>query len=247
MLATFCLRLALGMLAALLLLSPKQMHPRFFRTHFLTVLGLNLVALYSGWSESTGPAALFACVFSFLGAVVWIFERTLLGWALLALTGTAIIAALALANAPQAVPLIPLAGSIADDLSAATLLGFAMTAMLVGHSYLISPGLTIRPLVHQLAALGVSLLLRLAVAGTALWFWTSEHDLTNVNDETVLWLPVRWLIGLVGPLGFGWLAFQTARIRSTQSATGILYVVVILVFLGELMSLLLMRNTGLPL
>jgi hypothetical protein len=52
---------------------------------------------------------------------------------------------------------------------------------------------------------------------------------------------------LLGPLVFGWLAYRTAKIRSTQSATGILYVVVILAFLGELTSLLLLRDTGLPL
>ncbi len=60
----------------------------------------------------------------------------------------------------------------------------------------------------------------------------------------VLWLGVRWVIGLVGPLVLGWMAWETARIRSTQSATGILYVVVILVFLGELTSQLLLEKTG---
>jgi len=40
------------------------------------------------------------------------------------------------------------------------------------------------------------------------------------------------------------MALETARIRSTQSATGILYVVVILVFLGELTSQLLGEKTG---
>ena len=34
MLALFCLRLAFGMLAALLLLSPSQINPRFYRTHY---------------------------------------------------------------------------------------------------------------------------------------------------------------------------------------------------------------------
>ena len=50
-----------------------------------------------------------------------------------------------------------------------------------------------------------------------------------------------WL-GFVAPLVLGWMAWQTARIRSTQSATGILYVVVIFCFLGELTSLLLPRQ-----
>jgi hypothetical protein len=142
---------------------------------------------------------------------------------------------------------VPMWARAANDLTAAALLGFSMTAMLVGHSYLISPGLSIKPLMRQLAALGVAVILRTAVAGAALWFWSADHDLTNLNNETVLWLPVRWLIGLIGPAVFGFLAFRTAQIKSTQSATGILYVVVILAFLGELTSLLLGRDTGLPL
>jgi hypothetical protein len=68
-----------------------------------------------------------------------------------------------------------------------------------------------------------------------------------LNGEVGLWLPVRWLVGVVAPLGFGWMAYASAKIRSTQSATGILYVVVVCGFLGELLSLLLTRQTGLPL
>ena len=54
MLAVFCLRLACGMTACLLLLPPALVNPRFYRTHFLTALGLACVALLSvrdsaGW------------------------------------------------------------------------------------------------------------------------------------------------------------------------------------------------------
>src|SRR6266478_1158916 len=103
MIATFCLRLALGMLGALFLLPARQMHPRFFRTHFLTVLGMCLVAAVLNWATSLGIAA--------------------------------------------------------------ALLGTAMTAMLVGHSYLISPGLSINPLMRPLYALGMAIVFRAAVAG----------------------------------------------------------------------------------
>src|SRR5262249_1359838 len=227
------------------LLPSRQMHPRFFRTHFLTVLGLCLVAAVLSWGSWLGIVAIAAAVLAFLGAVAWIFERPPIGWTLVALTGVAILTALVVAEPPIS-DRTPLAGRIVSDLTAAALLGSAMTAMLVGHSYLISPGLSIQPLMQQLYALGIAIVLRIAVAGVALWFWTADHDLTNLNDETVLWLPVRWLIGLAGPLIFGWMAYCTAKIRSTQSATGILYVVVILTFLGEITSLLLMRETGLP-
>jgi len=257
MIATFCLRLALGMLGTLLLLPARQMHPQFFRSHFITALGLCMAATVMGWSSRTALLLAGSTALAFAGAVAWSLDRPPLGWTLVVLTSGALIVALVKVE-PILVspwpdwpsgfqPRTPLSGRIADDLTAAALLGSAMTAMLVGHSYLISPGLSIKPLMRQLYALGIAIVLRVVVAGTALWFWTADHELTNLNDETVLWLPVRWLIGLAGPLVFGWMAYRTAKIRSTQSATGILYVVVIQTFLGELTSLLLLRETGLPL
>jgi hypothetical protein len=282
MLAVFCLRLALGMLFSLAFLSPRLMHPRFFRTHFVTALGLCVVAALTGCDsrvyEAVGsgsgedglaivnmspemprdptPFLLINVVLTFVGSLVWIFERPTGGRLLQAAAIISIVLTLhqmdirhmvisgsygeRLVTIPWYVPLV-------TESSSAALLGFAVTAMLVGHSYLIAPGLTIRPLMGQIAGLGVALLARMAVAGAALWFWTGDDDITNLNDINVLWLPVRWLVGFVGPLVFGWMAYRTAKIRSTQSATGILYVVVILTFLGELFGLLLTRNTGLPL
>ena len=66
---------------------------------------------------------------------------------------------------------------------------------------------------------------------------------TLLLTAAALWLPVRWGLGLLGPLLLAGMAWQTARIRSTQSATGILYVVVILCFVGELTSQLLLDKT----
>ena len=127
---------------------------------------------------------------------------------------------------------------------AAAVLGAVMTAMLLGHFYLIAPGMSLAPLRRLLAALTAAVVARMALAGLSLYAWTAEHSLTNLSDVTVLWLPVRWGIGFIGPLVLAWMAWQTARIRSTQSATGILYVAVIFCFLGELTGQLLLSNTG---
>jgi hypothetical protein len=255
MVVTFCLRLALGLLLTLLMLSPKQMHPRFFRTHFATVLGLCVVSTVMGWETPCRWPSLAAVVLAFLGSLAWIYERPPAGWSLLGLTASALALALIAGDTPPSADeaLLPISGAtwwsiaVANHLTAAALLGTSVTGMLVGHSYLIAPAMSIGPLMRQIVALGISLLLRVAVAGAALWFWTADHSLTNLNNEAALWLPVRWLIGLFGPAVFGWMAYQTARIRSTQSATGIMYVVVILCFLGELTHLLLARISGLPL
>src|SRR5260370_963533 len=84
----------------------------------------------------------------------------------------------------------------------------------------------------------------IVLVAEGLMSWTAEHSLVNLENETVLWLPLRWGVGLLAPLVLGWMAWESAKIRSTQSATGILYVVVICCFLGELTSQLLFSNTG---
>jgi hypothetical protein len=245
MLAVFCLRLAAGLLACLPLLPAAEVNPRFFRTHFLTALGLTALAVLF-LHDSAGPwlwlALAGAALLAFAGSVVWHLEGAPGGRAMILLSVPVSAAALLLGG--EATRGQTTGWLVVDDLTSAALLGAATTAMLVGHSYLLAPAMSIRPLMRLLGALAACTLLRMAVAGTGLWSWTGRPGGGSLETELLLWLPVRWLLGFVGPLGLGWMAWETARIRSTQSATGILYVVVILCFLGELTSQLLLTRTG---
>jgi hypothetical protein len=239
MLATFCLRLSLGLAACLLLLSPAQVAPRFYRVQFLTVLGLVAVAgVFLFQSATAGLLAILAAamVLAFLGSLVWTLEGAPLGRTAIVLTVLVLIAILALKDfdLPPSTPraATPHAWLLIDDLTSAALLGAATSAMLMGHSYLIAPAMALTPLMRLLGALFAALLARMAAAGL-LW-WTAGQRPFTLEEDALLWLPLRWGLGFVGPLVFGWMAWQSARIRSTQSATGILYVVVIFCFLGEL-------------
>jgi hypothetical protein len=242
MLATFCLRLACGLAGALLLLSPAQVNPRFFRVQYLTILGLTVVSSVDLRHEA-GPglwAALGGTMaLAFVESVLWSLEGapgTWLPWG-----GTVLGLVLSLALLPRTFD-EPLALAMLNHLTSAAVLGTATTAMLMGHSYLIAPTMSLIPLLRLLGALLVATLVRMTMAGVSLWSWTAEHSLGNLEDETVWLLPVRWGLGFVGPLVLGWMAWQTTRIRSTQSATGILYVAVIFCFLGELTSLVLGKS-----
>ncbi len=246
MLAVFCLRLAAGLVASLLLLPADRVNPRFFRTHLLTALALTVVA--GVFLLDTAGVWLWlllgtAAVLSLAGSVVWMLEgapggRWLICLAIPTLTAALILSSRAVWPGQDTVALL------ADDLTSAALLGAATTAMLVGHSYLIAPTMSLTPLMRTLAALGACTLLRLGVSLAGLWLWKAEPGRSVLETETVLWLAVRWGVGFLAPLGLGWMAWETARIRSTQSATGILYVVVIFCFLGELTSQLLLDKTG---
>jgi hypothetical protein len=246
MLHDFCLRLALGLLACLLLLSPVQsarpapgtrplVSANFFRTMFLVALGFCVGATLWMWPDI--PPALLAClvaasVLALAGSVTWSLERSPGGVSLIVASLGVLIAACYL-RGPD---------SLAGGLSAALLLGAATGSMLLGHNYLITPTMSMTPLFRLLAALAVALALRAGLDGFALLRWTSGHSMASLKGDLALWLPVRWAVGIVAPAVLCWMAWQTARIRSTQSATGILYVVVIFCFLGELTAQLLRRD-----
>ena len=95
-----------------------------------------------------------------------------------------------------------------------------------------------------LVVLFVSVGLALAIAAGTFAYWMSSAENANDSIEIWLWLPVRWLVGLVAPLIFGLMAYSAAKIRSTQSATGILYVAAVCAILGELVGVLLGATDG---
>lgn len=243
MLPIFCLRLGCGLLGALWLLSPALVNPRFYRTHFLTVLGLSVAAAI--FLRGTGePWLWFALggtiLLAFLGSLAWSLEGAPAGQVLGVLTLCGAVAALCLSSQEGASGRSP-AALIMGELSSAALLGTATTAMLMGHSYLIAPSMSLKPLFRLLTAFFSALGLRALIAGIGLWIWAGEHSLATLDEVTMV-LPLRWGIGFIGPFVLGIMAWKTAKIRSTQSATGILYVIVILTFLGELVSQVLLHN-----
>ena len=256
MLAVFALRLAAGMLGCLLLLSPAQVNPRFYRVHFLVVLGLAALVLLD--VRATAPTAAIVLlsaglVLAFAGSFSWSLEGAPGGRTLIVLTTATLAAALVVLETIPSPPVGPVLRSgppwpatLVGDFTSAALLGAVMTAMLLGHNYLVAPSMSIRPLMTLLVAITVTTLLRGAVDGYALWDWTRSHSLDNLGNDLLLWLPVRWLLGIIAPLGLNAMVWQTAKIRSTQSATGILYVLVIFCLLGELTGQLL-REPGLTL
>jgi hypothetical protein len=242
--AAFCLRLAAGLLLMLPLLPAAVVPPRFYRVHFLTALALlGTAAIFFLDKADAIFWAIFAvaAILCVVGSIVWHLYEAPGGKAIALVTPIALLACLVYASYLQH-PETP--ERIADDVASALVVGSATTAMLMGHSYLIAPAMTIAPLMRLLGAGGASVLLRIALAGVGLWGWTSLRSASNLDMEDVFLLTVRWTLGLIAPLVLGWMAWETARIRSTQSATGILYVVVIVCFLGELMSMLLVEKTG---
>ena len=142
--------------------------------------------------------------------------------------------------------------AIVTDLTSILLLGAAASAMILGHFYLVVLDLPIGALRRLTVLLVVGLVLRSAVVAWAL-AGTPEGLADARLIAAGLWSPdgifvwMRILFGLAGPLSLVWFIWKTVEIRSTQSATGILYVQLFLVMSGELLAKYLRVAAGFPL
>jgi protein NrfD len=138
-------------------------------------------------------------------------------------------------------------------LTSALLLGAATAAMILGHYYLVVLDLPISALRRLTVLLIVALVLRGAAVGFVLAGprHAGYEELRLVAsglwsaDGIFVWM--RLLFGIAGPLSLSWFIWKTVEIRSTQSATGILYVQLFLVLAGELLATYLRVAAGFPL
>ncbi len=264
--ADFCLRLAWGLIAALLLVPAAQAQPRFFRVQYLASLGLLTTAgfflvLHRGWTDvlTLGIVLSLACCFA--GSVVWHLEgaplaRLLVYPAVLSLTWVLFAVSHEtgmLAEAVRRPGMLEAAYReqapwyVVGAFTSAALLGSCTSAMLMGHSYLLAPTMSLKPLMRLFAAGSAALAVRVTLAGAGLLMVFARPDRLGglgFDVQDIVMLTARWLLGLFGVLALGWMAWESARLRSTQSATGILYVVVVFCFIGELLSQVLMAKRG---
>lgn len=169
-------------------------------------------------------------------------DRPRLLAALMILLGlAAALASPALGGGPAPASLTALAGALLAGSTAAT--------MTLGHWYLVDTALSIRPLATGAALFLGAAGLRAAVAagflvsgGYLALRIGSPADL--IYSTTALFFSFRTVTGLLAPLTLAALVRATVRIRSTQSATGLLYVALILVLFGELTAIFLELLTG---
>lgn len=137
----------------------------------------------------------------------------------------------------------------ASLLAGAALLGSVLLSMTLGHFYLVIPRLSIDPLRRLTNGYLGAIIARLAIAlaATALAWDVNVAPLRSLLLDQATLVAPRVLFGLAGPLLLCFLARGTVAIKSTQSATGILYGATVLVVFGELAASWLVVNAKLPL
>lgn len=250
MIAQFALRLIVGMSGAWAVMPRRDVTSGFFRIQMLVTLGLSVLAALTGNQISATDAAADAMLWasvasagcSFLGSVFWTLERrragTFFGLIVLGLSAAALaIAALAMPASEGISSLFVL-----SELATAAMVGGFVAAMLLGHWYLTAPGMPLRPLSRCNTLLGIAIALRLGVSVAGLILgWALLKTQTQA-----LWLTLRWGAGIIGPAILVVMVHRILKYRNTQAATGVLFVGVILSFIGELSATLLSAELKIP-
>ncbi len=258
----FLVHLAVGILVSLLFVS-KDAGIKFFRFNAgmaailiavalafrpgdQSVSSIDYVALAALWSSE----ALIVLYWATIGRVLTRVRPLLLGTA----SGVAVVTLVAEAlsvSAGRSIGFQTL--TVASFLSSAALLGGACTAMVLGHWYLILPSMEVTHLQAIVKLHIASMVVRVVVVGAAVFFaiatWQPGMGPSfrgYIFSVGGIFFWQRVLFGLLGPALLSYLTWETAKIRSTQSATGILYVDFFTVVVGEVLAKYLLLATRVP-
>jgi hypothetical protein len=256
----FLAHLGVGIAFTLLLVS-KEAGVKFFRFNAGLAAALLAAALafrpgaasVGGEVAHRGSLIAVALALVCLG-IYWIIAGRLWAWLRPPLAITASIAgaaAVVMHGLAAAGDVTGSALTAVSTLTSAALLGSTCTAMILGHWYLVIPSLEVRHLqsivgFHIVTLMGrvaiVAVVLALAV-GVPLATGQSLRRYVTSVDGIFFWQ--RVLFGLAAPVVLSYLTWETAKIRSTQSATGILYVDFFTVVVGEVLASYVLLSTGL--
>ena len=263
----FLFYLAAGLVASLAVVRIGAEGRRFFLFNAALALAMGAIALILrvvgpgrwGWGAALEPSAygvgLSATALAVLAAYVLLgalrsAPRPLLRLSAVLLAAAVVTDARTLHAAGGPLPYGTALHTV-NAVTSAWLAGSILLAMVLGHFYLVLPRLSIAPLRSlfrfSLAGLAARIVL---VAGAGLLWWTggdaAEALTVKVFLDRGVFVLQRVLFGLLIPAIFAWFTYKTIEMRSTQSATGILYVVVFSTLVGEALSVYLSLETAIP-
>jgi hypothetical protein len=241
LLALFLIDLAAGLYLFLPLVGRRNAGVKFYRMILMICGALAVGALLAHFMAGRRDLAIADAVAAALTVLVYLVLRYPKRLVFRAATASMAIAYLVAAVLAYHNAIRPsnLGWSIAGALASIALLGSVNLAMILGHWYLVVRGMSIDPLkrltIATLVTAIVKLLLVVIVVVLA----------PNAMKDIFFWMRAGW--GLLGPLALYPMVWGTVKLRSTMAATGILYVDVVAVIIGEVLGGWLAAIAHLPL
>jgi hypothetical protein len=204
------------------------------------------VAIDGSWDQARRAAMALFCglAIAYVVAIIRRRRAPLLAGAALA-AGGAVLGFAAIAWGGGALGPVLLAIELVA-LTAA--LGGVWAAMVLGHWYLVTPKLAEAPLVRFARTLAIIVAAQLVLFVAWIGLGAGPAGVPGFGALVGTWALFVWLrllVGLVFPLVVSWAAIQTARTRSMESATGLLYIDVGTIAAGTILAAGLYFGAGL--
>ncbi len=251
---TFLVLLAGGVMLAAFISDPKEVTVNWLRLAGIIALAMGALSVFFYWrrggttrEERLGYVIIFAAILGEIGAIHLPFAGVARPCAGVVFMGAIVLATKLLWPAMQGQrPRYDELAWMASCGGVAAMCGVALMDMLLGHAYLTASKMTMQPFVRLHLSLAVITVVRAICAIGIAMMMLHRRPIELFWDRFGLFVITRWLVGLVIPGVFIYMAYDCIRRRATQSATGILYVAGILIFIGEIIALYLLRETRLP-
>jgi hypothetical protein len=234
LLALFLVDLAAGLYLFLPLVGRRNAGVKFYRLIILTCAALLLGSVgahFMAGAKSLAVADAVTLLASLVTLALLRFPKRLVFRASAALFGGCLLTLAVACWRITTGTSIP--WSIAGAVASIALLGSVNLAMTLGHWYLVVRGMAIDPLKRLAVATLIATIVRIAVVVAALIVPGVWHE-AALRQGIFFWMRAGW--GLVGPLALYPMVWGTVKIRSTMAATGILYVDVVAVIIGEVLG-----------
>jgi len=230
----------------------------------VTAIGLAFLAIRGGASEGPSAAALwtaagfwtlFSAVFATYLYTLWFDNGWLrarsftlgLGMGIMALAFNAIILT------PAGFGIAADVGAVLTALTSGLVLGLTSGAMLFGHWYLIDlemPVDYLRTFMRVLVGAIIANIGATLVSVVLLWLAGGTMGAGAVGSllGPNLMLGTMWFaLGPAATIVLVWMCWQTLKIPQTMAATGLLYIAVMSVLVGEMLSRFILFRTSVPL
>jgi len=258
-------QLGVGMMLALLFISPRSIGNSFFKFASLTAailmavtLGFNF--LFPSPVRTSQVPVIFLVIAALLTAiynrVVDIDKFTPAFWLLIGATAAGLVSiaadSLAFTN------LMVLNGwehwvLVLNHLAATALLGSVMLTMVFGHWYLVVPKLSIDPLKLLTKVLIGAIAIRVLTifASFVVLRFEQRIPMAAIARELTIQQGIffwpRIIFGVLVPAVLAAMIWSTVQLRHTQAATGLLYLAVVALLFGEFFSKFLLFAVNIPL
>ncbi len=235
LLALFLISLAAGLYVFLPLVGRRNAGVKFYRLVMIICASLTACAAAAHGLSGRRDLAASECIPILLIAVLWLvlrYPKRVVYLVASTAVGLTYLAAALIAYHAAIAPRHWL-WTVAGSLTTVALLGSVNLAMTLGHWYLVVRGMPIDPLKRLTIAIIIAAAAKIIVVSIAL---TGANVLEEVALRHGIFFAMRAAWGFLGPIILYPMIWGTVKIRSTMAATGILYVAVVAVVIGEVLG-----------